>query len=490
MKPVARIVALCAVACSTAALAVSPPPPKRAPHTISCTAAATPFFTRAWDALANAHEDDARALFAQTVAVDPLCTLGWAHLGALTPGLQGQKLLEDAVAVSAKLPEAERLQVLALNAQHRGDPEQALSLLRSSLVYAPRTWELEFSVAVRAASLQLWREAADAARRATELAPDEGAAWNLLGYAAVGLDDHAEAVKAFRQYAVVAPREPNAHDSLGDALLADGQLDEAEAAYRAALAASDGAFWPSNHGVATVCAMRGDWFCARAALEKARHTAPQASDRLALLEWTAWSFFADQQPGEAFKVLAELEQEARRVKLDERLAGAKLLEGRLLLLQGKHRAALTTFTALGGLKLPGLTEGQRQRIEAQRLHGVGEAFARLGNANEAERTLTQLRRHFEARPRDVRGNDAISHVRGLVALSRGDAAGAINAFMHCSEPFDLCRLDLATAQLRAGDPAAAARTHAFTRGHPHRDAAYWYVFVKSQPTARDDQRVW
>lgn len=486
MNTLARVVALCA-ACSSAVVLSSPPDlaMKATETPLSCVSAARPFFTRAWEALSNVNLDDARELFAQTVAVDPTCTLAWAHLGALTPGANGRRMVDDAVASHGPITEVERLQVRALAAQHRGDHEQALSLLRSALVYAPRSYELNFEVAQRAGVLRLWAEMVPAAQRATELAPDRGAGWNLLGYAHVGLKQHPQAVAAFRHYAEVVPTQPNAYDSLGDALLANNQLEEAKAAYQRALDLSGGTFWASGHGVATVYALQRDWFAARAAIEKARRSAPQLDDRLQLMEWTAWSYLADDQPGEAYRALDELEQDARRVGLEARLADARLLRGRFLLTQRRYRDALTTFMVLGAQKFPTLNDGQRLAVDAARLHGMVEAQARLGNLSDAEKTLGLLRTRFEARPRDVQGLDAIAHGRGLIALQKKDPAQAISAFMQCSEAYDACRLHLAEAQEAAGDPAEASRTRALVRLANHRDPEYWWVAVRAQTPRKE-----
>ncbi len=482
MNTLVRVVALCALCCP--ALSLSNPPPKRDEAPLSCNAAAKPFFAQAWESLSNVHLDEARELFAQTVAVDPSCVLAWAHLGALTPGPNGRRMVDDAVASSGAVSEVERLEVQALAAQHRGDGEQALALFRQARDLAPRTYELHFAVAQRAALLGAWSEAVDAAQRAAELAPGRGAAWNVLGYAYVGLDQHAQAVTAFQRYAEAAPMEPNAHDSLGDALLANDQLDEARAAYQRALDSSGGSFWASGDGVATVCAIQQDWFCARVAIEKARRSAQSPDDRLRLMEWTAWSYLADAQPSEAYRALDDLEQDGRREKLEARVAEAGLLRARFQLTQGRYKDALTLLSALGKQKFPTLNEGQRLPLDAARLHDLTEAQARLGNVGEAEKTLGQLRALFESRPRDARGLDAMAHARGLIALQKKDPNQAISAFMQCSESYDACRLDLAWAQQAAGDAPAAATTRMRISRANHRDPEYWWVRVRAASASR------
>lgn len=477
MNSLARVVALCALCSSALSLAASPTPPVE--ESLSCVPAAKPFFHRAWDALANVHLDEARQLFAQTVAVDPACVLAWAHLGALTPGNNGRRMVDDAVIGSSSLTEVERLQVMALAAQHRGDDAQALSLLRSALVYDPRSYMVSFAVAQREGVLRQWAAMVAPAKHATELAPERGAAWNLLGYAYVGLKQHPQAVTAFRRYAQVAPLEPNAHDSLGDALLANDQLEEAKAAYERALDSSGETFWASGHGVATVCALEGDWFCARAAIEKARRTAPSQKDRLKLMEWTAWSYLADDQPGEAYRAIDELEQDARRLGLDSHVADARLLKSRFFLAQGRNRDALEKLIVLGASKFPTLTDAQRQSFETRRLHGLLEALVRVGNVSEAEKTLKQLRAPLASRPHDLELTDAVAHGRGLIALQKKDPTRAITAFSECSETADACRLDLARAQDVAGQREQARQTRSALKAANHRDPEYWWVHVKA-----------
>lgn len=478
MNSLPRVVALCAVCSSVFSFAASPVPPADE-ESLSCRPAARPFFHRGWDALANVHLDEARELFTQTVAVDPACVLAWAHLGALTPGANGRKLVDDAVAGSSSLTEVERLQVMALAAQHRGDDEQALSLLRSALVYDPRSYMVNFAVAQRAGVLRKWAEMVPPARRATELAPERGAAWNLLGYAYVGLENHPQAVTALRRYAQVAPLEPNAHDSLGDALLANDQLEEAKAAYLRALESSGGTFWASGHGVATVCALEGDWFCARAAIEKARRNAPAQDDRLKLMEWTAWSYLADDQQGEAYRALDELEQDALRLGLESHVADARLLRGRFFLAQGRYREALDRLIVLGATKFPSLTDRQRHSLDTRRLHALLEALVRAGKVQEAEKALTQLASPLRTQPHDAELADAVAHARGLIALQKKNATRAITEFAACTQTAHACRLDLARAQDTAGQRQQALKTRSALKSANQRDPEYWWARVRA-----------
>ena len=69
---------------------------------------------------------------------------------------------------------------------------------------------------------------------------------NAHGYALLGAGRYEEAVREFEAYARIAPREPNPHDSLGEAYLKAGDAEKAVEAYSRALAV-DATFAPSRN---------------------------------------------------------------------------------------------------------------------------------------------------------------------------------------------------------------------------------------------------
>jgi tetratricopeptide (TPR) repeat protein len=445
---------------------------------LSCRPAAKPFFNRAWDALANVHLEEARSLFRTTLEIDPACTLAWAHLGALTPGEEGQHILEGAIAGGRGITEQERLQVRALAAQQKGDHEQALAFTRSALMYDPLSYRLNFSLAQRAGALNRWTEMLPAALKATELQPDRGAGWNQLGYAYLGLGKNPQAVAALKRYAQVAPMEPNAHDSLGDAFLANNQLSEARAAYQRALDTSASTFWLASQGVATVCAIQGDWACAKSVIDQARKAATKEDDRLALQAWSAWTSLAEGNAAEAQGAVDQFDLDSARLGSQPRMFEARLLRGRMLNAEGKYREALNTLTVLGAQRFK-LENEKHAVLEAQRLRALIEAQTRLGRLRDAQASLERLQKLTEDRQRDPESLDAMAHARGMIALQSKDWPAAIIAFNRCSEAFDLCKLSLAEAQEKAGDSENARKTRAKIRAAHHRDPEYWWARTKA-----------
>ena len=70
---------------------------------------------------------------------------------------------------------------------------------------------------------------------------------NHYGYALLHTGKYAEAIRAFESYAAIAPREPNPHDSLGEAHLLMGSPDKALVHFSRALTI-DPRFFPSHVG--------------------------------------------------------------------------------------------------------------------------------------------------------------------------------------------------------------------------------------------------
>ena len=88
-----------------------------------------------------------------------------------------------------------------------------------------------------------------ALQQATRLNAGAAFAQNMLGYALLRQGDSAGAIKAFEEYVRMLPQEPNPQDSLGEALMAAGKFQEADAAFNRALMLSP-QFWNAFEGLA------------------------------------------------------------------------------------------------------------------------------------------------------------------------------------------------------------------------------------------------
>lgn len=73
------------------------------------------------------------------------------------------------------------------------------------------------------------------AQKAIEINPDNGPAWNQLGYYYMDQDKMDKAEEAFNNYLRLNPNEANAHDSYGDFCMKQGKYDEARTHYEKAV---------------------------------------------------------------------------------------------------------------------------------------------------------------------------------------------------------------------------------------------------------------
>lgn len=485
-----RVAAIAALSVSLSSLAGAnpnaPAPAAEAPkavmkeYPLSCNAAAKPLVLKAWNVMFTGHDDDARAMLKQAVADDPKCVMAKATLATITPGAQGKVMFDEALGMTAGLSEVEKLDLQSREAMLKGDPERALQLARKTRDLIPDVAIASIVVSMAAQEVQQWDAALTAAQRAVDLEPSNATAWNILGYANIGAHKYAEAVSAFKRYAEISPADANAHDSLADALLANGQLDEAAAHFQKAIDVSAGRFYLSYTGIAAVKGIKGDWDGARAAVAKARDAATEPAMKVKYERWAAWAWLAQGNTPAALRAIDASTKVAAAAKLDGEVAWGSVLRGRFALHTGNYPEALRQFAAAEKVKLDALPDMQRNHIDGHRLAGVIEAQARGGKVVDAEKTLPQLERIFASVPGDTGGADLLARSRGLIALAKKDPKGAIESFSMCTERADACRLDLAEAQEKSGDRAAANDTRTALLKANHRDPSYWAVRVRAE----------
>lgn len=495
MKTTRRLTAL--VACSLAATTFAAPPPlsvttsdspsrlMAADYPLTCSALSKPLVFKAWEALANARLDEARETLDLALVADPKCVMARASLGAITPGAKGTALFASAMGNLSRVSQVERLDLQAMQASRDGELSKALGLAQKLVDLAPNVLMVNLHLAHHALALEAWEDAATAAQKATELSPSNGAGWNLLGYARLRAHRTAEAIEAFRKYVEVAPQEPNAHDSLGDALLADNQLDAAATEYQRAIDGSAGKFWVAWSGLATLKAIQGDWAGARAALEGMKAGAIEPTDKFEADAMTAWSWAAQGRLTDALKSVDLAQKEGLSKRLEAAVARATLLRGQLNLAGGRYAAAVKSFREADKLQVGQLAPAVRKRYRGEVLSGLTAAQARLGKLPDAARSLARLDEYAKANLSGPFALDSTGYARGVLALAQGDARAAVQALSKCSEPDALCQMTLAEARQEAGETAAAAAAREDLVRANLRDPEYWFVHTRLEARMRE-----
>jgi tetratricopeptide (TPR) repeat protein len=194
---------------------------------------------------------DARQLFEQAVAKDSSFALAHYNL-ALTSATAKDFLahLNQAVALSDKASEGERLTILTLQAGNNADPTKALAYAEELVAKYPNDERARLVLAGQYIGQQEYEKGIDELKRSIAINPGFSPAYNTLGYAYRPVGNNAEAEKAFKKYIELVPDDPNPYDSYAELLMKTGRFDESIVQYRKALSI-DPHFGASHVGIAS-----------------------------------------------------------------------------------------------------------------------------------------------------------------------------------------------------------------------------------------------
>jgi tetratricopeptide (TPR) repeat protein len=460
----------------TLAIAFSIAAAGNADYPLSCKPAAKDPVMKAWDAMFNSRVEDARALLKQALAADGKCAFAKSMLGVVTPGPDGNKLVEEAAGATAGLSEAEKLDLQATSLLRKGDPAKALDLMKKERDLVPTAPILDVQVAMIAGNLQKFDEQLAAAKKATELDPKSGAAWNMLGYANMALKKFDDAVAAFKKYVEIAPSEPNAHDSLADALMTAGKVDDAAKEYQKAI---DGKMWQSYDGLAMAKAIQGDYDGARAQLAKQHDAAVEASDKAGATRAQAWLWGAQGNTAKALETIAAYRKECDVAKLPAAVEYADVLTGWFQLEDGKYADALASLDKASKDPTEGMSDAEKRNISGQRMLGIVVANARNNKVADAEKAQSVLEALAKEAAGDPNFADTAALGKAAIAIAKKDGKSAVAALSSTADGFSYAKLVRADAQALAGDKKAAADTRAALAKENRRDPIYVWCRAKA-----------
>ena len=407
--------------------------------------------------VANVRTSEAIAEFDQALKLDPEFVLARAYRGQATPGPDGLKELESAASGASALPEAERTLIHGILAGRQGESAKAREAYTKLTTLAPDDWRGHYLLGTQHLGDENYAAAVPELRKAVELEAAAGGANNMLGYAALRQGDTEGAIEAFTDYARTLPQEPNAQDSLGEALLAAGRFAEAESAFRRAVELSP-AFFPGWEGIAYAKYYGGDPAAAVDALKKEKEAAVEPNDKLGADRLRAAMAVAQKRTAEGLALYADLE------KMPNALPGAAYApveRAGLLVELGRAREAMPIIAAaLKRAESGELPAGFSRNLRVQSLRARVAAEAAMNNAKAAEATAMELQQQASERQDDVNAQSTMHFGLGMAAMAKRDYAGARSHFEQCLTSDELCRLQVVTAAVRAGDKAGAEAARA------------------------------
>ena len=179
----------------------------------------------------------ARELYRQAIEIDPSFTMAYFRLSFLTfdQGLRDEYRKKTLQGLD-RLSERERLKVGSSAASWKGDDQRALTLQEELVARYPDEPDayVRLSVLYRTV-LGDTEKAMQTVERGVRAVPTDGPLRNYYAYQLLYAGRFDEAIRQLEAYAQFAPREPNPHDSLGEAYLMMGRPEEAIAKYTAAI---------------------------------------------------------------------------------------------------------------------------------------------------------------------------------------------------------------------------------------------------------------
>jgi tetratricopeptide (TPR) repeat protein len=250
--------------------------------------------------------------------------------------------LNKAVSLAEKASAGERLLILATEAGANGNVTKQKEYLDQLVGQYPNDERAQFAIGGYYFGQQDYPKAIEHYKKATELNPNYSTAFNILGYAYRQSEDFANSERAFKQYIVLIPNDPNPYDSYAELLLKMGRFDESIVQYRKAVAI-DRNFVNSHFGIASALMYQNKPAAAITELEKI--TAKARSDgerRTAMFGKTV--VYIDS--GQMAKALAEVDnQYALGEKTNDvpAMAGDLQLKGNILLEMGRYDEAMKHF---------------------------------------------------------------------------------------------------------------------------------------------------
>jgi Flp pilus assembly protein TadD len=410
-------------------------------------------FKKGRDLTENLRMPEAAEALDEAIKLDPDFAQALAYRGVATPGPEGLKQMERASVASAELPKAEKLLIDATLAGRRGEFAKSTELWTELTEAVPSDWRSWTGLGTQLYSNEKYREAADAFKKAAELNPKAGSAFNNLGYAYLAQGEAGPAIEAFQKYVSINPDEPNPQDSLAEALMAGGQFAEAEAAFRKAVALSP-AFSVAWEGVAYTKAFRGDWAGAREALNQARDRAPRPSDRIDVQRLGAWVALAEGNMTEGMKQLDALEQSPDASPVDAAFVAthrATALVDASRYANAETEIAKALQTADAGTLPPAASRNLRRIALMLRAAAQG----RSGTAAAVDKTVAALQQDATARPDEAQLQSTVHFAQGMLAVAQKDLKAAKAHFDLCSSRDTYCHWQAFVVAQKGGDRAGA-----------------------------------
>jgi tetratricopeptide (TPR) repeat protein/DNA-binding winged helix-turn-helix (wHTH) protein len=196
--------------------------------------------------------EEAIALFERAVALDPQFSMaygriGYAHAVRGDYAEKAKPYLEKAFQLSNRLAERDSLYIKAWYSIANLDYSRAIESFRKIIAQYPMEVEAYVTLGYLLRGEGHHEEAVSVLKQSLVIDQEAREVYNALGLIYLDLHRYDEAIAAHQRYVQLAPAEPNAYDSLGISYQCAGRYAEALAAYGQAIALKPDHFVANIH---------------------------------------------------------------------------------------------------------------------------------------------------------------------------------------------------------------------------------------------------
>ena len=254
------------------------------------------------------------------------------------------------------------------------------------------------------------------------------------------------------------PDERPLHMLLGQLYATLNRIEQAESAYRRAMAIDDST--PRARTLLGAChTLKGDYAQARAIFEGALATMPEGAAPVAIRYGIALTHLYQDNPEAAVASLETSLAEYRKSEASAAFPEVFLWNAiaRIHLENGRPEQAIAAYEK-GYASVPGsnLPEDQKQLWLGRLHHGRGRALARMGRHDEAWQAVTTVKAMIdEGGEKAQQYLTAYHYLAGYVKLEAGDLAAAVEHLRQSDQTDPFQKLLLARAWERQGESAKA-----------------------------------
>jgi tetratricopeptide (TPR) repeat protein len=368
---------------------------------------------------------DGRKLFEQATAKDP--SFAMAHYQLAVTSATAKDFfahMAQAVALSDKASEGERLMIRNLEAGGNAKPKEALEYSEELVAKFPNDERAHFLLGTGYFGRQDYDRAIAELQKSIAINPSFSGAYNLLGYSYRSVEKYDNAEQAFKKYIELIPNDPNPYDSYAELLMKTGRFDESIAQYGKALSV-DPHFGNSRIGIATDLMLQGKHDAAAAEAQKLYDAARDDGDRRFALFARAVIYVDGNRTSAA---LAEAEKE---LALDTRqadsanMSGDALLVGNILLDAGRPADAEKRFQqSLDVIEKSGLSSDVKEDARLAARYNTARVALAKGDVAAAKSHAAAYASGAEARHNPIRIRQA-HELAGTIALKEKSFATAI-----------------------------------------------------------------